>query len=224
MTNIDDQDRGPSQPSPGPDNFHLPSDGAHLHPRPSAAPWPSHAAVRPSAQPYGTTAKPMHLETGSGQLGLWLMVGSGILTLLTFLALPVMTVPFVGSFTAPNLASLGNTVGLGGISIIAWMVPVAGLALIVAGFVARQSTAESALAAAAVALIMTTIALWIYVLGGTALQAILSNIPEASVFGVTASSTLSAGFWLVLLTLAAGMGGAIAQLEACSRVRRHHGR
>lgn len=201
MTNAEDQDLGPSKSGPSPDNFH-----------------------RSYAQPYGTTAKPMHLETGSGLLGLWLMVGSGTLTLLTFLALPVLTVPVVGSFTAPNLASLGNSVGLGGILIIAWMVPVAGLALIGAGFAAWKSTAEPALAAAAVALIMATIALWIYAMGGTALQAVLSNIPGAAVFGVTASSTLSAGFWLILLTLAAGMGAAIVQLEACSRVRRYHGR
>lgn len=224
MTNIDDQDVGPSQPSPGADHFHLPSDEASPRARPSAAPWSSYGAAQSSASSYATTAKPMHLGTGSGQLGLWLMVGSGISTLLTFVALPVLTVPVVGSFTAPNLASLAHAVGLGGVRIISWMVPVAGLALIGAGFVAWRSSTESALAAAAGSLIIATIALWTYALGGTALQAIVSNIPESAVFGVTASITLSAGFWLVLLALAAGMGGAIVQLEACSRVRRHHGR
>ena len=223
MTNIDDQDLGLNQPSPRPDNFDLPSGGLHPRTRPSVPCWPFYTAAQSSAQPYGTTAKPMHLETGSGQLGLWLMVGSGTLTLLTFLMMPVLTVPLVGSFTSPDLASLGNSIGLSGIFTIAWMVPVAGFALIGAGFVTRRSTVESALAAAAVALIVTTIALWIYVLGGTALQAVLTRIPETAVFGVTASSTSSAGLWLILLTLVAGMGGAIVQLEACSRVRRYHG-
>jgi len=175
----------------------------------------------PYAPPFGApmdgpmaergSAGPAAMKWGGSGPATAIRVG-GAVALLSFVALPMASVPFLGSITGAGLASHASEVGaLGWL----WLVLIGSLA--VTGLGAWQRFAANLVPAvrrrAAIAtLLCACLIVLIYLIVFAALQnAISSN--GGSGIGISASDLLGAGFWFALLGALVAAVGAVLQLR-----------
>lgn len=135
----------------------------------------------------------------------------GLVTLLAFLAMPVVTLPFVGSITGAGLAGLASQQGAGSFALL-WLVPLAAAG--VAGIGAWQLFAPSipfgaSRRASMVVLALAGATVLAYIAALAVVQSEISR-SGASQAGISAGGLVGAGFWIALLgMLAAGIAASV---------------
>lgn len=151
-------------------------------------------------------------STGAVRAASIIVLAGGVILLLAYLAMPFVTLSFLGSVSGVQLAGYASqeeTLGL------LWLVFPAAAAI--AGIGAWQQFATSASPAARrrgsqVALGLSTTVVIIYIIVyGVAAEAIAGS--GAGRFGISASSIIGGGYWIALLAaIAAGVGATIGLL------------
>jgi hypothetical protein len=134
----------------------------------------------------------------------------GFVVLLAFFALPVATVPFLGSLTSSQAAGFASELGVLGLL---WLVPLAALGLVgaalwlILGDVPPHQRRFGAVSIAVLAGLVVAV----YVILLLALDA------QASEFGASASSITGGGFWIAILAAIGAGVGAGFELSASNR-------
>ena len=138
---------------------------------------------------------------------------------LAFLAMPIATIPILGSITGSGLAGQASQPRAGALFLL-WIIPLA--ALLVAGlgvwqrWGADDDPGMRRLASIWV-VVLSVVAIIVYIVGAARLQALLSE-SGASRFGVTASGIIGAGFWIGLLGMIVTAGAGVVMLVALGPV------
>jgi len=141
----------------------------------------------------------------------YVVAGAGLLTLLAFFAMPLASLPVVGSVTGANVAALASKVGS---LALLWLVPIC--AVVITGTGVWQSLPAThpptqRRIATVMALVAAGAAVLVYLAVLVGAQNQLAHT-SASRLGISALSLAGAGFWIGLLALAAAGIAALLDL------------
>ena len=162
----------------------------------------------------------MPVRGGIGHAGAVVTAVGGLLTLLAFVALPLVT--FLG-FGATGLQAAVESSSNGAAALVIWLVPIFALVIAAIGLWQRFSggAAPGGRTTGSIIVIvlglLTAGAYVLFLIGvGTSLDSGESSIP----FGASLFSFLGIGFWLGLLGMVLAVIGAIVELGAPGRAAR----
>lgn len=180
---------------------------------PSGPPVADPAAAVPGPEPEGRPPTPAGPVRGgapgpvpgnrfTGHGGAITAGAGGLIMLLAFLALPLATVPFLGSLTAADAAGLASQLGVLGLL---WFVPLLAAAVVgIACWLLFGEPGDNRRTASISAMVMAGLVVLVYLVVLGSVQA------EASGRGGSVPSFFGAGFWIaVLAAVAAGIGAAV---------------
>ncbi|GAA3610446.1 hypothetical protein GCM10022419_114310 [Nonomuraea rosea] len=146
-------------------------------------------------------------------------LAGGVLALFAFFAMPMGSLPLLGSVTGPDLAGMASEEGgseVGALALL-WLVPMAAATTAVLGaWLLRSNVVPSSrTVASSVVLASAALVVAIYVI---ALGWVQYNLDQTatSILGYSAIDLAGAGFWLVLCAMAVAGGIAIADLVQSS--------
>jgi hypothetical protein len=161
----------------------------------------------PPASAWSSTDATLRVTAGHG--GALATAVGGAVTLLAFLTMPLISVPFIGSVTGAGLASLDGSVAL------LWLVPLASVAVAGIGAWQRFSTTAAPKQRALGSV-------WSLVLAGLViLFYIIALVSMQSQVGSTGFT--GAGFWFALLGMAVAAVGATIELKAARALNQRGG-
>lgn len=175
---------------------------------PVAPTGPDTADLR-SSPPGGGSTAPTSAGRWVGHGGAITSGVGGLVTLLAFVALPLATVPFLGSITGANAAGFASQFGALGLL---WLVPLLAVAVVgIAGWQIFGTAGGQVRAGSITIMVLAALVVLVYLIVLGAVQA------ETSKLGVSAPSFFGVGFWFAALAIvAAGIGGAV-EMAAASR-------
>lgn len=177
----------------------------------AAHPFDPDAPLAPSERSAGVFAEAAVQQRGRVAAGV--AGGGGLLTLLAFLAMPIATVPFLGSITGAGLAGQASEIGSVGML---WLIPLAAAG--VAGLAGWQLFGSGPVPAAAIgSCLLAVLACGVYLGGFVQLGQAISD-SGGSGFGIDASDVIGSGFWIGLLGSLVAVLASVAAIPANERV------
>lgn len=175
----------------------------------AARPFDPDTPVAPSERSVGVS--PGAAIQQRGRVAAGVAGGGGLLTLLAFLAMPIATVPFLGSITGAGLA--GQASELGSLGML-WLIPLAaGAVALLAGWRLFGSDPGSGRAASVASCLLAVLACVVY-LGGLAQFGQAISDSGASGFGIDALDVIGPGFWIGLLGSVVAVLASVAAIPA----------
>lgn len=200
---LDGQRQGGVPPAPAPQPARPDSGGWHPPPQPEPGGWNAPPLLMPPRRP-GATSVPTGQRVGHG--GAITAGVGGLVALLAFFVMPMVTLPFLGSMTGAGFAGLASEEEE---FALLWFVPL--IAVTVVALAAKLALGKMYSArrrvGAVIVMVLAGLVVLACLIGLFQVQAMLSDW-GASRVGVSAASVLGAGFWFVLIgMLAAGIGG-----------------
>ncbi|MHA6783537.1 SHOCT domain-containing protein [Pseudonocardia saturnea] len=200
-----------------PDTTMTSADGPQVPAVPAAAPAAPRAAhpfdpdapSTPSERSAGVFAEAAVQQRGRIAAGV--AGGGGLLTLLAFLAMPIATVPFLGSITGAGLAGYSSELGSLGML---WLIPLAAAVVaLVAGWQLFGSGPGPRRVASVASTLLAVLACVVYLVGLVQFGEAISD-SGGSGFGIDASDVIGSGFWIGLLGSVVAVVASVAAIPA----------
>ncbi|HVL83179.1 MAG TPA: hypothetical protein VM367_02640 [Pseudonocardia sp.] len=215
---------GPVPPRFGPaDQGPPPGPGTGRFPGGAPGPMPP---VRFPPGPWGPPGPPSLVDRLAGRAGAVTCIVAGVVAVLTFLMMPMITEPFTGrSATGPAVASVAGLVadGTGALSLF-WFVPIGGLAAVVIGawqVFGRPLTPQSRRAGSVAILVLAGLALLVYLVGYLVAAARIEELGSFATSDPGVSTFVGVGYWFGILAMLTVVVGAVVELVRGSRYAGH---
>ncbi|MEU5845966.1 hypothetical protein [Saccharopolyspora shandongensis] len=136
----------------------------------------------------------------------------GVITIMAFLAVPLLHVPIFGGLTGATIADLGTQSGYGQVGLL-WLLPFLAAIVVVVGtwqVFSMTATPGQRRNGAIVSVVLAALVIIGYLV---LLGVIQKDISDASESSVSASDLIGAGFWIGILGMVVSCIGGIVQFN-----------